>query len=50
MSTGEQVDIQVVAGLLSRRPEAKVNAAMFSDTARHLGHGVHVWECGEELG
>lgn len=50
MSTGEQEDIQVVAGVLSRRPEAEVNAAVFSDTSRHLGHGVRVWECGEELG
>lgn len=46
MSRDEQEDIQVASWTLSRRLEAEVNAAIFSDTARHLGHGVRAWECG----
>ena len=50
MSRGEQGDIQLMSWGLSRlKPEAEVNASIFSDTARHLWCGMWVWECVEEL-
>ena len=44
MSRGDQEDIQVVSWDLSRlKPEAEVNASIFSDTARRLWCGM--WAC-----